>query len=104
PSVYARTRAEEVSQDRFSARYAIASSLQTVDDLALGLEAAAAQNHGFPTLSIETEVHFESAAEQRRFAEEATAGFEAIARKYQRPRGKRSFCMKLQCYPKAGPN
>jgi predicted transcriptional regulator len=100
PSVYARMRAEEVSQDRFSARYAIASSLQTIDDLATGFEAATVRNEEFATLSLETEVYFESAAQQTRFAEEASVGFEAIARKYRHPSGKRSFCMKLQVYPK----
>jgi predicted transcriptional regulator len=101
PSVYGRTRAGEVAQDRFSARSAIASSLQTIDELASGLENAAQRNEPFPTLNLETEISLASAEQQMRFVEEATAALREIARKYNGPGARRAFRVKLQSYPKA---
>jgi DNA-binding transcriptional ArsR family regulator len=98
PSVYGRAHGAVLSEDRFSVRYAIASSLQTIEDLAMGIEAAGLRDESFSTLTLEAEVHFESAAAQTGFAREAVAAFEAIARKYRRPGGRRSFSMKLLAY------
>jgi biotin operon repressor len=99
PSLYSRSRAEEISEDRFSAIYGIASLLQSVDDLALGLEAATARNAKLHTFGMEAEVHLDSAAEHQRFAEEVGEVLDRIARKYRHGRG-RAFRLKFQAYPR----
>jgi DNA-binding transcriptional ArsR family regulator len=101
PSVYARTPASAAA-DRFSVRHAIASSLRTIEDLVTGLETAVGREAGFSTFTLEAEVHFETPAQQAGFARDATAAFEALARKYRRPGGGRAFSLKLLAYSGTG--
>jgi DNA-binding transcriptional ArsR family regulator len=73
--VLGATRAEV--QDRFSSAYQVAATARTLRDLAILRERAAEAGKKLPTLTLETEVRFSTAADQSAFAAELT---EALAR------------------------
>jgi hypothetical protein len=58
---------------------------RAIDDLAALGRAAAARGKRVPTLTLETEVRFATPADQRRFADDLSAAFAALAAKYHRP-------------------
>src|SRR5574339_399540 len=71
--------------DAFSSAYLSAVAGQALNDLAALGRAAAARGKKVPTLTLETDVRFATAADQRRFADELTMAFTALAAKYHHP-------------------
>src|SRR5262245_39232080 len=71
--------------DAFSSAYLSAVASQALNDLAALGRAAAARGKRVPTLTLETDVRFATPADQRRFADELTAGLATLAAKYHHP-------------------
>lgn len=71
--------------DAFSSAYLSAVAGRALNDLAALGRAAAAAKKRVPTLTIETEIRFATPADQRRFSDELTAAFTALAAKYHAP-------------------
>ena len=93
------TRAEV--QDRFSSAYQLAATARTLREVAI-LQASARQaGKKLPTLTLETEVRFASAEDQRAFATELTEAVSRLAAHYhqaQAPDG-RTFRFVLAGHP-----
>jgi DNA-binding transcriptional ArsR family regulator len=70
--------------DAFSSAYLSAVAGRALNDLAALHRAAAARGKRVPTLTLETEVRFATPGDQRRFADDLTAAFAALAAKYHR--------------------
>jgi DNA-binding transcriptional ArsR family regulator len=97
------TRAE--IQDRFSSAYQVTAAARTVRDLGRLQAGAARAGKRLPTLTVETEVRFTSAEEQRAFAQELTDAVLQLAAKYHRaeaPAG-RTFHFLLAGHPALTP-
>jgi DNA-binding transcriptional ArsR family regulator len=93
------TRAE--IQDRFSSAYQVAATARTLRDLAILQAGAAKAGKKLPTLTLETEVRFASADDQRAFAAELTEAVSHLAARYhdaQVPEG-RTFRFVLAGHP-----
>jgi DNA-binding transcriptional ArsR family regulator len=71
--------------DAFSSAYLSAVAGRALNDLAALGRAAAARGKRVPTLTVETDVRFETAADQRRFADELTMALTTLAAKYHHP-------------------
>jgi len=71
--------------DAFSAAYLSAVAGRALDDLAALGRAAAARGKRVPTLTLEADVRFATPADQRRFADELTRAFAALAARYHTP-------------------
>jgi DNA-binding transcriptional ArsR family regulator len=71
--------------DVFSSAYLSAVAGRALNDLAALRRAAAARGKRVPTLTLETDVRFATPADQRRFADELTAAFAALAARYHQP-------------------
>ena len=71
--------------DAFSSAYLSAVAGRALNDLAALGRAAAARGKRVPTLTLETEVRFETPADQRRFADELTTALATLAAKYHQP-------------------
>jgi len=71
--------------DAFSSAYLSAVAGRALNDLAALGRAAAARGKRVPTLTLETDVRFATPADQRRFADELTTMFAALAAKYHHP-------------------
>jgi DNA-binding transcriptional ArsR family regulator len=71
--------------DALSSAYLSAVAGRALNDLAALGRAAAARGKRVPTLTLETEVRFATPADQRRFADELTAAFTALAARYHQP-------------------
>jgi DNA-binding transcriptional ArsR family regulator len=87
--------------DAFSSVYLSAVNTRALNDLAALRRAAAAKGKRVPTLTVESVVRFATLADQRRFGDELTAAFAALAAKYHRqdaPQG-RSFRVFACGYP-----
>jgi DNA-binding transcriptional ArsR family regulator len=93
------TRAE--IQDRFSSASQVTAAARTVRDLAILQAGAARAGKRLPTLTVETEVRFASAEEQRAFAQELTDAVLHLAAKYHRPQAPagRTFRLLLAGHP-----
>lgn len=74
------TRAEV--QDRFSSAYQVAATARTLHDLAILQAGAAKAGKKLPTLTLEMEVRFTSAEDQRAFAAELTEAVSRLAARY----------------------
>lgn len=88
----------ETAQDRFSAAYlvdAAARALRDVTGLAALAEAAGKR---LATLTLETDIRFQSAEDRARFAEEFTAEVARLVRKYHSPHG-RTFRLLAASFP-----
>jgi DNA-binding transcriptional ArsR family regulator len=97
------TRAEV--QDRFSSAYQVAATARTLRDLAILQAGALKAGKKLPTLTLETEVRFASAEEQRAFAEELTEALSRLAARYHHahaPDG-RTFRFVLAAHPALSP-
>lgn len=97
------TRAEV--QDRFSSAYQVAATARTLRDLAVLMDRAAAAGKRLPTLTLETEVRFPTAADQTAFAAELTEALARLAAKYHQasdPDG-RTFRFVLAGHPALPP-
>ena len=71
--------------DAFSAAYLSAVAARALNDLAALARAAAERGKRVPTLTLETDVRFATADDQRRFADELTRALTALAAKYHHP-------------------
>lgn len=89
-------------QDRFSSAYLIALASQTVRDVAVLRDRAAAVDKTLTTLSVEAEVAFASPAELTEFAEELSGAVAALVAKYDKPNATigRVYRFALGAYPK----
>ena len=70
-------------QDRFSSDYLIALASRLVQEVAGLREAAARLNQRLPTLALQLDVSFDSAAARSRFAQELTDALAGLAACYQ---------------------
>ena len=87
-------------QDRFSSTYLVAVAAQAIQDLAHLREKAEAADKKLATLTLQTEIHFASAADRNAFAEELADQVTRLIRKHDRQRkGSRRFRMFLGLYP-----
>lgn len=68
--------------DRLSAAYLVAVAARVVREVGALLHGAEATSTRLPTLSIDTDVRFRSAAERAAFAEELAAGVRALVARY----------------------
>jgi DNA-binding transcriptional ArsR family regulator len=93
----------EAARDRFSTDFLVASTAQTLRDVT-SLEARARQqSKRLPTLTLESEIRFSTAAARAAFAEELTASIAALAARYHddhAPAGRR-FRMLTVVHPAA---
>src|SRR5262245_27058838 len=71
--------------DAFSSAYLSAVAGRALNDLATLGRAATARGKRVPTMTLETDVRFETPGDQRRFADELTTAFTKLAAKYHRP-------------------
>lgn len=71
--------------DAFSSAYLSAVAGRALNDLAVLGRAAAARGKRVPTLTLETDVRFETPADQRRFADELATALATLAAKYHHP-------------------
>lgn len=88
--------------DRFSSAYVVGVAGQTLRDMSELRKAADASGKSLPTLSLQTEVRFASAADQHAFAEELGQALGALAAKYHDEHAKvgRTFRFNLVGYPR----
>lgn len=95
------TSAEEV-QDRFSSTYLIAVAAETVREVAVLRERARLANKKLPTLTLQSEVRFATAAARDAFAAELVSELARLVNKYhdQESDGGRTFKFSLTSYPK----
>lgn len=71
--------------DAFSSAYLTAVAGRALNDIAALNRAAATRGKRLATLTLETEVRFSTPEDQRRFADELTTAFTALAAKYHNP-------------------
>ena len=95
------TRPELVA-DRFGSAYLIAVASQTITDVARLRDAAAAAQQALPTLSLEVDVRFASAAARSEFAQELANTLAALVAKHHddTAAGGRTFRFCVGGYPK----
>ncbi len=89
-------------EDRFSSAYLVAVAAQAIRDVAVLRTAAEKAGKALPTMTLQTEVRFASAAAQATFAEELAAALTQLAAKYhdeEAERG-RAFRFFVGGYPK----
>ena len=88
-------------RDRFSSSYLVAVAARTIRDVAGLRDAAEAAGQRLPTLTLESEVRFASAAERNGFAKELSDALARLIVKYHNadaPGGRR-FRVTLGAYP-----
>jgi DNA-binding transcriptional ArsR family regulator len=92
----------ELVHDRFSSAYQIAVASQAIADLARLREGADAAGKVLPTLTLEVDVRFASAAARSAFAQELTDAIALLVQKHHdaRARGGRTFRFYLGGYPR----
>ena len=95
------SRPEQV-RDRFSSDYQIALAARAVEELGALREGADAAGKKLATLSLETEVAFESPEERHAFAEELSRAVAELSARYHRPDadGARAFRLYVGAYPR----
>jgi DNA-binding transcriptional ArsR family regulator len=76
---------EDVVRDRFSAAYLLAAASRTIGEVADLQQRAHAAGKRLPTLTIETEIRFASAATQHAFASELADTLAALVARYHDP-------------------
>jgi len=77
-------------QDRFSSAYLMAAASRTVRDVGTLRSRADAVEKRLTTLTVESEIAFESPEDLTAFSEELTAAVAALAARYNRPRSQRA--------------
>ena len=88
--------------DRFSSSYLLALASKTIRDISELRDRADKAGKKLPTLSLESEVRFASAAKQAAFAEDLTRELKRLVAKYhdERAASGRCFRVVLASYPK----
>src|SRR5690349_3886513 len=79
------TGSPETVADRLSATYLVSVASRIIGDLGMLLSRAMAAGKRMATLTLDTEVRFESAAARAEFADELTRAVARLAAKYHRP-------------------
>jgi DNA-binding transcriptional ArsR family regulator len=92
---------DRVSADRFSAAYLASSAARMIRELASLWIRARRAGKRIATLTLETEIRFQSAASRAAFAEELTASIARLAAKYHNEgaEGGRRFRLIAASYP-----
>jgi DNA-binding transcriptional ArsR family regulator len=87
--------------DRFSAAYLVSTAARMIRDLATLCLRAGRAGKRIATLTLETEIRFQSAESRAAFAEELTASIARLAAKYhnERAAGGRRFRLIAASYP-----
>jgi len=88
--------------DRASANYLLALAAQTLRDVARVQQLASAAGQSLATLSVQTEVCFESPADRQAFTRELGEAIEQLVGKYHREQG-RPFRLMVAAYPPPPP-
>jgi hypothetical protein len=91
PAALGDSAADPARTDRLSTRYLIALAARMVGEVAQLARRADAAGKPLPTLAIDTEIKFASAAERAAFTAELTSAVAALAAKYHdehAPRGR----------------
>ena len=87
-------------QDRFSSTYLVAVAAQAIQELAVLQKRAEQAEKKLATLTLQSEVHFASAAQRNAFAEELSNQVAKLILKHTREgKGARRFRMFLGLYP-----
>ncbi len=89
----------DTAADRFSARYLIALAGRAVREVGALARLATAAGRRLPTLTIDTEIRFRSAADRAAFADELTQAVIALAARYHHDDG-RPHRLVAAAYPK----
>jgi DNA-binding transcriptional ArsR family regulator len=82
PSTLGQNAADPARTDRVSTRYLIAVAARMVGEVAQLARRADEAGKPLPTLAIDSEIRFASAADRAAFTAELTAGVKALAAKY----------------------
>jgi hypothetical protein len=69
-------------RDRLSAAYAVAVAARAVREIGSLLRGATAAGRRLPTLTVDTDIRFRSAADRAEFADELAAAVRALAARY----------------------
>jgi DNA-binding transcriptional ArsR family regulator len=98
---FVERRLRAVARDRFSSAYLAAAAARTAVDVAALRERAGAAGQALATLTLETEIRFESPAALRAFADELAAAAARLAAEYDRPDlpGARPFRLLAAAHP-----
>ena len=76
-------------RDRFSSAYQVAAAARVIRDVAILRERAQAADQRLATLTLETEVAFESPRQLRSFADDLQAAVADLVARHHRPGGRR---------------
>lgn len=88
------------TQDRLSAQYLIALGARIVSEVKRLFDRARSANKRLPALSIDTVIHFRSAAERAQFTDELTQSIHSlVARYHSKSAGSRAHRLVLVAYP-----
>ncbi len=82
PAVLGTLAADPARTERLSARYLVALAARVVRDVGGLARVAAASGRSLPTLAIDTDLRFATAADRAAFTEELAADVRALAAKY----------------------
>jgi DNA-binding transcriptional ArsR family regulator len=101
PALLGALRADPAAiQDRFSSHYQLAAATKLLRDLSELQRGAERARKALPTITLETEVRFASAAERAAFAEELGAALAKLAARYHDDSpGSRAFRFVLAGHP-----
>lgn len=101
----AAARPEEV-RDRLSAGYLIALAARIIREVGALVRRAAAAEKRLATLSIDTEIHFASAADRAEFTHELTRSITELAARYHQPAaaGSRAHRLVVVAHPLPRPS
>ena len=91
----------ESVRDRFSSAYLIAAAARTIRDVARLRRGADRAGKKLATLTLETEIHFDTPAAQEAFLDELSDAVAGLAAKYQRPSGQggRTYRLTVASHP-----
>jgi DNA-binding transcriptional ArsR family regulator len=102
PAVLGALAAEPARADRLSARYLVALAARVVREVGALAQAAAAAGRSLPTLAIDTDLRFASAAARAAFTDELVAAVHALAAKHhdEHAAGGRWHRLVVAAYPR----
>jgi DNA-binding transcriptional ArsR family regulator len=103
PGVFGRAAARpEGVRDRLSAAYAIATAARVVRELGRMVGDADRAGKRLPTLTVDADIRFRTAADRAAFAEDAAAAVRTLAARYhdERTRGGRWYRVTLLAHPR----
>ena len=102
PTVLGALAADPAGSDRLSARYLVALAARVVREVGALVQAASAAGTTLPTLAIDTDVRFASAADRAAFTAELAAAVRTIAARYhdERASGGRWHRLVVAAHPR----